>query len=368
VHGGVGNRATAANDTGDSAPRSSHASVRRISIVAPMWNEAGHVEHLVADLAKQAFEGEVELIVADGRSTDNSVERLRSAARRHHLEVRILDNPDRWVSPALNRCIREATGDLIVRVDCHSGYPRDYLRRCATAAEETGADNVGGVFVPRGRTRIERAVATAMDSPFGGIHWTRQAGKGRVDVDTVPYGAFRPEAFERAGLFDESLVRDEDEEFNLRLRSAGGRVVLDPSIRIFYTPRSSWRRLFRQYYEYGFWKPAVMRKHGRVVSARSLAPGAFVVSLLAFASLARGRSIAAKLLRVEAGTYAACAASFGIATVKRHHASWRLLPYVVAAFPTFHVAYGLGTIAGWLRVMTRRDRAFSGRSAGTDSR
>jgi succinoglycan biosynthesis protein ExoA len=325
--------------------------VRRISVIAPMWNEAGHIPQLVADLANQTFDGDVELIVADGRSTDDSVNQLRRAADRHDLEVKILDNPARWVSPALNRCIREATGDLIVRVDCHSGYPSDYLSRCAAAAEETGADNVGGIFIPCGRTLIERAVAAAMDSPFGGIHWTRQAHKGRVEVDTVPYGAFRPEAFERAGVFDETLIRDEDEDFNFRLRSAGGRIVLDPSIRIFYTPRSSWRRVFHQYYEYGLWKPAVMWKHRRVVSVRSLAPGAFVVSLLGLAAVARWRSVAVKLLAVDAGTYAAGAAIFGVAAVKSHRVPWRLLPSVIAAFPVFHVAYGLGTIAGWLRVL-----------------
>ena len=334
------------------------AAIRRISVVAPMWNEAGHIEQLVEDLAKQDFEREVEVIVADGGSTDDSVERLRSAAKRHGLQVKILENPDRWVSPALNLCIREATGDLIVRIDCHSGYPPDYLRRCTAAAEETGADNVGGVFVPKGGTRMERAVGTAMDSPFGGIHWTRHAGEGRVEVDTVPYGAFRPEAFERAGLFDESLVRNQDDEFNLRLRRAGGRIVLDPSIRIFYTPRSSWRRVFRQYYEYGLWKPAVMRKHGQVVSVRSLAPIAFVASLAGLALAAPFSRIALLLLALEAGIYLVGAILFGVLALRAKHESLRLLPRVLASFVTFHVAYGIGMAAGLLR------RGAPGRSEG----
>jgi glycosyltransferase involved in cell wall biosynthesis len=216
--------------------------VERISIVAPMRNEAAHIEAFVDDVAAQDFDGEVELYVADGASTDDSVARLTAAAERHGIPLTVVPNPERWVSHGLNRCIRRATGDLIVRLDCHSSYPRDYLRRCAIAAEETGAMNVGGLFEPVGRTPMERAVACALASAFGGVHWTRDGGsRERVEADTVPYGAFRPEAFVLAGEFDESLVRDQDDEFNLRLRLCGGRIVLDPAIRVFYTPRGSLR-------------------------------------------------------------------------------------------------------------------------------
>jgi succinoglycan biosynthesis protein ExoA len=333
-------------------PTAAADKIRRISVIAPMWNEARHIEQLVTDLAAQDFVGDVELLVADGRSTDGSVELLRAAAEKHGVDVKVLDNPARWVSAGLNACIREASGDLIVRVDCHSGYPPDYLRQCALVAEETGADNVGGIFVPKGETGVERAVATAMDSPFGGIHWTRHGDVGRHEVDTVPYGAFRPRAFELAGLFDESLVRNQDDEFNLRLRRAGGRIVLDPSIRIFYTPRGSFRRLFRQYYEYGLWKPAVMRKHGSVVSLRSLAPIAFVVSLAVLTVLAPFSRLDLLLLEVEVAVYVLGALVFGVLAVRAKRERWRILPRVLAAFVTFHVAYGLGMTVGWLR---RRD-------------
>lgn len=323
--------------------------IRRISVIAPMWNEARHIEQLVADIAAQDFAGEVELIVADGRSTDNSVELLRAAADRHGVDLKVLDNPARWVSPGLNACIREATGDLIVRVDCHSGYPSDYLRRCAEVAEETGADNVGGVFVPRGETGVERAVGAAMDSPFGGIHWTRHADGAQHDVDTVPYGAFRPRAFEIAGLFDESLVRNQDDEFNMRLRRAGGRIVLDPSIRIYYTPRGSFRRLFRQYFEYGLWKPAVMRRHGRVFSLRSLVPILFLASLVVLAAVAPFSHNALLALELELEIYILGALIFGVLAIRAKHEQLRILPRVIAAFATFHVAYGVGMALGWFR-------------------
>jgi succinoglycan biosynthesis protein ExoA len=336
--------------------------IKRISVMAPMYNEAAHIENLVADLAAQDWDGELELLVADGRSTDDCVARLRAAAEQHAIALRVFDNPERYVSHALNICIAEATGDLIVRVDCHSRYPRDYLRRCVIAAEETGAENVGGLFVPTGGTKMERAVACAVDSAFGGTGWTRNdESTERSEADTVPYGAFRPEAFRLAGLFDESLVRNQDDEFNLRLRREGGRIVFDPAIRVFYTPRGSYRRLFRQYYEYGRWKAPVMRKHGQPTSARSLAPGGFVGSVVVLAGLAVLLPAALLLLEIELALYLAGALVFGVLGLRRRREPLRLLPRVVAVFPTLHLAHGLGMLMGWVRSTgSRSTRRLSG--------
>ena len=287
--------------------------------------------------------------MADGGSTDGSVDRLQAAADRHGVPVTLVENPERWVSPGLNKCIRRATGDLIVRVDCHSRFPADYLRRCAEAAEETGADNVGGILLPRGRTPTERAVAAAVDSAFGGIGWTRHGSAERLEVDTVPFGAFRPEVFERVGLYDETLVRNQDDELNLRLRLAGGKIVLDPAIRVYYTPRGSFLSLFKQYYEYGRWKAPVMRKHDRPTSARSLVPLAFVLGLLALIPLSTWSPHAAALLTLKVSLYGALASVFGVLCVHRRGEPWRLLPRVLAVFPTVHIAHGLGMLSGWLR-------------------
>jgi succinoglycan biosynthesis protein ExoA len=323
--------------------------VRRITVMAPMFNESAHVAGLVADLAAQDWEGELEVLVADGRSTDDSVAHLRAAAEEHGLAVEIVDNPGRWVSHGLNRCIREATGDLVVRVDFHSRIPSDYVRLCAQAAEETGADNVGGILVPRGRTPTERAVAAAVDSAFGGIGWTRHTTPERHEVDTVTFGAYRPEVFRRIGLYDETLVRNQDDELNLRLRRAGGTIVLDPAIRVFYTPRGSLRRLFKQYYEYGRWKAPVMRKHERPTSARSLVPGVFVLALLALIPLSLWQPQAAVLLALKISLYVALALVFAVLCVRRRRERWTLVPRVVVVFPTMHVAHGLGMLSGMLR-------------------
>jgi len=344
-----------------------------ISIIAPMLNEAGQIERFVADVADQDFAGDVEVIVADGGSTDGSVERLKSASERRGLALTVLANPSGWVSQGLNACIKRARGDLLVRLDCHSRYPSDYLRRCVLAAEEeSDALVVGGVIVAEGRTPTERAVACAMDSPFGGIgfyrlysddgdllerlagafglRWARNGQPaGRADSNTATFGAFRPEAFSRLGLFDESLRRNQDDEFSLRVRLAGGRIVLDPAIRVHYTPRGSLKGVFRQYYEYGLWKVPVMLKHGQVSSPRSFAPLVFVSTLAALAPAAAFSRAARRVLAVELGAYAALAfASAGI-SIRRRRESWSLLPRVVSVFPAFHAGYGIGMLRGWAR-------------------
>lgn len=327
-----------------------HARIARLSVIVPMYNEAAHVDHLVADLAAQDFDGEVEIIVADGASTDGSAERLENAAAGAGLDVTIVPNPSRWVSPGLNACIALCTGDLIVRLDCHSHYPSDYLRRSAEAAQETGAWAVGGVPTPVGRTPMERAVACALDGPFGGAHWTRNGGRPeRTEVDNFYCGAFRPLAFERAGLFDETLVRNQDDELNYRIRHAGGQLILDPAIQSEIVPRGDFRGLARQYYQYGVWKIPVMLKHQRVLSGRSLAPAGLVASLALLALLATRSGKARGLLAIETGIYAASATTFATRSIRRRGESPRLFPRVVASFPTMHFGYGIGLIAGIVR-------------------
>jgi GT2 family glycosyltransferase len=338
--------------------------IERISVIAPMRDESQrNLVAFVDDLAAQEFAGELEVLVADGGGCDR--EGVAEAAGRHGIDLRVLDNPDGWVSPGLNACIRAATGDLIVRLDCHSRYPTDYLRRCAELAESSGAWNVGGRLVPRGETAFERSVATAMDSPFGGIGWTRIADSSEpVEVDTVTFGAFRPDVFEAVGLFDEELVRNQDDEFNLRLRRAGGRIVLDPTIEVEYRPRGSLRAVWRQYFEYGFWKVPVMRKHGQVLTLRSLAPLALVLSVALFAGGAPASMLARRLLAAELGAYLSLALLFGASGVRRRGGPLSSTFAVVATFPTFHFGYGFGMASSLLRVVRERLRPSAGRDDG----
>lgn len=350
--------------------------IRRISLIVPMLNEAAHVDDFVADVSAQDFDGEVELIVADGGSTDGSPELLRRAAERHGIALIVLENPAGWVSHGLNRCIATASGDLLVRLDCHSRYPADYLRLCATAAEETGADVVGGVIVADGSTVVQRAVAAAMESPFGGIGFyrilsaeggalqrlagafglarERQAARtGRLETDTATFGAFRPATFARAGLFDETLHRNQDDELNLRVRLHGGKVILDPAIRVFYRPRGSLRGVFRQYYEYGYWKVAVMAKHRQTPGPRSLVPAVFVLSAGSLALLGTLSPWSRRLLALELAAYGLAAIAAATTAVRRRDDAGALVPAVVAVFPAFHVGYGTGMVVGAARAAFR---------------
>lgn len=320
-----------------------------ISIIVPMLDEADHVEQLVADIAAQDVGRPLEVLVADGGSKDGSVEKLRAAANAAGLSLTVIDNPGRLVSHGLNLCIQRARGELIVRMDCHASYPPEYVRLLAEASGETGAWNVGGRLVPEGRTAMERAVACAMDSPFGGIGWTRHtAGDGRVEVDTVTYGAFRSEVLDRIGPFDESLLRNQDNDLNVRIRKAGGTVVMDPAIVVHYVPRGSLRGVFRQYREYGRWKMTVMRKHGQVTGGRSLVSLGLVSSLATLALAGTVSKHARRLLALELGAYATGALVFGAVAVRRRNESLSLLPRLLAVYPAFHVAHGIGMIEGLL--------------------
>jgi len=322
----------------------------RVSLVVPMRNEVAHVERLVRGIAAQDYEGELEVIVADGCSTDGSAQAIRELADAHGVELIVLENPDRLVSHGLNACIRRARGDLIVRLDCHSRYPTDYVRRLVDLAAATGAWNVGGAVEPRGSTTTERAVACAMDGPFGGIGWTAAAAHGTpLETDTVTYGAFRHDVFARVGLFDETLVRNQDDELNARIRAAGGRIVLDPSIVVEYTPRGSLRGVFRQYYEYGFWKVPVMLKHRRALGLRSMAPLAATASFVLLGAAAPASATSRRLFAVETALYASCALGFATASLRRRAEPLSLLPRVAAVYPMFHFGYGLGMASGWLR-------------------
>jgi glycosyltransferase involved in cell wall biosynthesis len=332
------------------------APIKSISVIVPLRNERSNVDSFVNDLAAQDFEGELEVLVADGASDDGGIERLRAAARAAGVRMRVMDNPAGWVSHGLNACIREAQGDLIVRLDCHSRYAGDYLRRCAEVSQQTGAWNVGGRLVPTGTTPIERAVACAMDSPFGGIGWTRSSGGERVETDTVTFGAFRPEVFERVGLFDEDLVRNQDDEFNMRLRAAGGRIVLDPAITVMYRPRGSFGGVWRQYFEYGLWKVPVMLKHRRIATVRGVVPLVFVLGSAGLLAGAIRSRTARRLLVAEWLLYGALGAFFAARGARGRNEPWTLTPAVLAAFPAFHLGFGSGQAVGLARALWRRRR------------
>lgn len=324
----------------------------QVTVITPCRNEAGHIRAFLTCLARQKTDGlTCEFIIADGMSSDGTREILACEGRRIPV-LRVIDNPRRIVSTGLNEAIGQARGEVIVRMDVHSEYADDYVLACVTALIETGADNVGGAMRNVAKTYWGRAIAAAFHSPFssGGAHFHRDDHEGWVD--TVPYGCWRKETLQRLGLFDESMVRNQDDELNLRLTRAGGRIWQSSQIVLWYRPRTSLRSLFRQYFQYGFWKVQVIRKHRIPASWRHLAPGAFVCWLLLAPCLAAslshsnfGRVLAGCWCLSLAAYFGTCIAASVITARKR---GLELLVALPPVFITYHFAYGIGFLAGCL--------------------
>ena len=343
-----------------------------VTAIIPCRNEAKNIVRFLDSLAQQECGGiELEVIIADGMSDDGTRDILERYQQRNP-RLRILDNPERIVSTGLNRAIRSAKGEIVVRLDVHSEYARDYIQCCVAELSRTGADNVGGPALTRAKGFAARAVASAYHSTFacGGAKFHDPEYEGYVD--TVTYGCWRKTLFERVGGFDESLPRNQDDEHNLRLHLAGGKIWQSPRIVSWYYPRSNLVALFLQYLQYGFWKVAVIRKHRRAASWRHLVPAISAVSIvmLMIGGIAGVFGHSAMLSRffftpllLAVGSYTVM--SFSATFLVARRCGWDLLPLLPLVFIVYHCSYGLGFILGmiylrrgsiekgpWLRLFT----------------
>jgi glycosyltransferase involved in cell wall biosynthesis len=335
------------------AAQESDGSLKRISIVSACRNERKHIRAFIDSLLAQDLAGfDWEIIIADGASEDGTRETL-SEVSRENLRVVVIDNPSRIVSTGLNAAIRAAQGDIILRMDAHTEYASDYIQRCVEALEASGAQNVGGPARTKAEGCRAGAIQAAYHSRFstGGAKFHDENYTGYVD--TVTYGCWRKETLLKLGLFDEKLVRNQDDELNLRLTRAGGKIWQSSEIVSWYRPRTTLSALFRQYFQYGFWKVAVIRKHRIPGSWRHLIPGAFVagnialpLSALCLAIAGRG-GLAERTALAWAfvlAVYLLASAVASLAAAKKF--GWRLLPYLPGTFAVFHVSYGLGFLLG----------------------
>jgi hypothetical protein len=258
----------------------------------------------------------------------------------------------------MNCGIRASRGRWIAILGSHNRYASDYLVRCLEVAQETGADNVGGAMFSEGEGWLQKAIAAAHHSRFsvGGARWHNAEYGG--PADTVFGGFYRREVFERIGLFDEELVRNQDDELNLRLSRAGGKIWQSPRIKSWYRPRNSLSGLFRQYKQYGYWKVRVIQKHRLPSSWRHVVPGGFVLTLALLASLwglcaslsrlwppgeAFGQ-VSLFALLIILGAYLIAVAVASVCTA--HKKGWSLLPALPAVFACYHFGYGYGFLRG----------------------
>ncbi len=323
------------------------------TIIVPIRNEFAHIESgLYAILAQDYPADQMEILIVDGMSTDNTRKVINDFISLHpQLDVHILDNPDKIVPTGMNIAVRRARGEVIIRVDGHTLIAPDYVRQCIEILIRTHADNVGGRMNAAGRTPFGKAVVLATSTPFG-------IGGGRFHysdteewVDTVYMGAWPRRVFEKIGLFDEELVRDQDDEFNYRLREQGGRILLAPDIRSEYTVRSTPRSLWSQYYQYGFWKVRVMQKHPRQMSLRQFVPPVFVLTLLLGLFIRFSSPGDFLALHMVAGVY--LLANLGVSLWTASRRGWPALLYLPLVFVILHLSYGLGFLAGLVKFANR---------------
>jgi len=314
-----------------------------VSIIVPCRNEAAHIDAFCADALRQALPPpwQLELIVADGGSDDGTLERLRQLADAD-ARLHVVDNPARFVAGGLNRALAVAQGSVVVRMDVHTRYAPDYVAQCLAALQRSGADNVGGPWRAEGQGGWGRAIAAAFQSRWvaGGARSRDLGYEG--EVDTVYLGCWPRASFERFGLFDETLVRNQDDEHNLRIVRGGGRIWQSAAIRSTYRPRDSLAALGRQWLQYGYWKPFVMKKHGQAAALRHRVPGLFVAAL-GLSALAALAGLAWPLL-VLVVAYALLVAGLSVAVAAGSSWSllWRLPPVVAAQ----QLGYGIGTLLG----------------------
>lgn len=305
-----------------------------VSVVVPIRDEAPHLERAVASILHQEYAIPFDVCLAVAPSDDGTEAVAGRIAALDH-RVTVVQNPAGVTPAGLNAAIEATSGSIVVRVDGHAELCPGYIERAVRTMCRTGAVNVGGMQVPKPQTAFEEAVAAATTSWMGAGGATYRVGGIEGPVDTVYLGVFDRAAGDAVGWFDESLIRNQDYELNIRLRKAGGTVWFDPELWVGYRPRGTWRALARQYYEYGWWKAAVLRRHPESFRLRQLLPVANLVAQVMVMPVL-GRSRAARLFPVA---YLGAV----VWTAGRLRAS---PPATVAITLTMHQAWSLGMLRG----------------------
>lgn len=319
------------------------SSLPRITIAMPAYNEERYIEACLASVQAQDYPGDlIEILVADGRSTDRTreiVARLGASDPR----IRLIDNGARLQAAGLGLIAKHATGDVIVRMDVHCEYAPTYVSRCVATLVRTGADNVGGAQRARARTPFQRALCAALASPLGtgGARYRSEDAEGYVD--TVFLGAFRRSVFETVGLWDPAAVTNEDAELNQRILASGGKVYLARDIIVHYYPRDSFAALARQYVRYGAGRARMLRKQGEFPTLRPLVP------FLAMSGIAATLVVPPlwPLAPFALGTYLLATGVEAIRVIRKLGIS--ALPTVWGVFPVMHTSHAAGFWTGLLR-------------------
>ena len=319
-------------------------SVPLVSVIMPVRNEEAFIARSLGAVLSQEYPPDrIEVIIADGESTDRT--RAVIASLRGTERVRVIENPRRRQAFGLNAALRQARGDIIIRVDGHTIIAPDYVRQCVRALAESGAVNVGGRMQPAGLTPMGRAIAAAGASRFG-VPTAFHVSDAPQFTDTVYMGAWPREALLAAGGFDERLQVNEDYELNVRLRQRGGRIYLSPDIRSTYFGRQTLRALARQYFTYGRDRTNTLKLHPGSLKLRQLIAPGFVAALLIGAALAPVSVQARGAWMALLGAYSAANLTSSARAARR--AGKDTLPRLPLVFGAMHLCWGVGFWTGML--------------------
>lgn len=329
---------------------------KTVTVVCPMYNEERYIDRFVKSVLAQDYPKEsLEILLIDGMSTDRT-RQIAAGYTASHSHIRLIDNPEKTVSYALNRGISMSGGEVIIRLDAHCEYPSNYISRLVDELFRLDADNVGGLWhtLPADGSAVCTAIAIGSSHLFGVGGSTHKIGADRImEVDTVPFGCYRRDVFDRIGRFDEELVRNQDDEFNARLINNGGRIYIIPDVVIDYTARDSMTKMRKMYFQYGLFKPLVNKKLGAPATIRQFFPALFVTGVVLGLPLALlFRPIMYLYLSVIA-LYLLIGLLIGTGYGARlgKPALPLLIPYT---FLNIHASYGIGYICGIYKVIAHK--------------
>ncbi len=315
-----------------------------ISVIIPVYNEEKYISRCLDSVLSQTYEKErMEIIIIDGGSRDRTREIVETYSDK--LNIKLLHNEKRIVTYALNIGVENAVGDYIIRLDAHAEFSSDYIEKCVFYLDTTDADNVGGIAETVGLGKVGKMNAEILSSKFGVGNSAFRTESESSYVDTVPFGAFRREVFDRVGLFDPELPRSEDNDMNSRIRESGGKVFMSSDIRFRYFCRDTVKGLLSQGIKNGNALFLTLRKNPKAMSIRHFVPFVFVMSLIIMPILSIFSSFFLWAFAAELSLYTLLNIYFSMFGGAKKHFFYKFVMY-----PLFHIVYGCGSIVGMVNI------------------